>query len=343
MRALTLLIIAGGKSSRLGIDKRFVEVGGVTLLEKILRKASEENFSEIFLCVEENLPPIKILAEEYGAKISVDEVKNAGPIAALATALPKISTDWALAVSVDMPFFSFESLSPLKNFDEKIIVPIANGRAQPLTAIYHKSTAIFFAHELAAGRRKLIDAIKKVPHKLAELQADESIFFNVNTRADLRLAQGRATNLSRRTPIISVVAPSSKTGKTTFIEKILHALKGLKVGVVKSTHHKILEDKISADSNRFFQAGARKVYVGEKFFDAVKSFDDVNLILTESRTKKFFPAISLWRGNGELIVDENVAAIFTNAPKTSNEIFQFDINDVESAVKICKFLAAKIP
>ena len=50
---ISLLIIAGGKSSRLGTDKRFVEVGGVGLLEKILCKASAENFDDIFLCVEE--------------------------------------------------------------------------------------------------------------------------------------------------------------------------------------------------------------------------------------------------------------------------------------------------
>ena len=64
----SLVIIAGGKSSRLGRDKRFVEVGGVGLLEKILGKAAED-FAEIFLCVEENLPALKILAEKFGRTI----------------------------------------------------------------------------------------------------------------------------------------------------------------------------------------------------------------------------------------------------------------------------------
>ena len=65
----SLVIIAGGKSSRLGRDKRFVEVGGVGLLEKILGKAATEDFDEIFLCVEENLPALKILAEKFGRTI----------------------------------------------------------------------------------------------------------------------------------------------------------------------------------------------------------------------------------------------------------------------------------
>lgn len=337
MRTLTLLIIAGGKSSRLGVDKRFVEVGGVTLLENILSKAAGQNFKEIFLCVEEILPPIQILAEKYGAKISPDEVQGAGPMSALATALKKISTEKALAVPVDIPFFNFESLTPLMNFCAQVVLPILNGRAQPLAALYHKSTADFFANELAAGQRKLIAAIKKIPHKFVELQADEATFFNVNTYADLRLARGRASNLSRRTPIISIIAPSSGTGKTTFIENILRNLREIKIGVIKSTHHKILSDKISSDSSRFFQAGASKVYVGEKFFEEIEQMD-VDLILTESRTHGILPAISLWRGKGEVIADENVAAIFTSEPKPLDKIFQFDIDDTESAVKIFNFL-----
>ena len=76
MRTITLLIIAGGKSSRLGRDKRFVEVGGVGLLENILSKAAVEDFAEIFLCVEDDLPALKSLAEKFGAKLLVDAVKD---------------------------------------------------------------------------------------------------------------------------------------------------------------------------------------------------------------------------------------------------------------------------
>ena len=67
---------------------------------------------------------------------------------------------------------------------------------------------------------------------------------------------------------------------------------------------------------------------------------NVDLILTESRTKNLFPTISLWRGKGEVIKNEKIAAIFTSKPEKSDDIYQFDINDMESAEKICKFLAA---
>ena len=88
-KKISLLIIAGGKSSRLGKDKRFVEVGGIGMLEGILQKAVKENFAEIFLCVEQDILPIQILSWKYGAKILS---KGAEPLSAVANGLQKI---WA--------------------------------------------------------------------------------------------------------------------------------------------------------------------------------------------------------------------------------------------------------
>ena len=351
---LTLLIIAGGKSSRLGQDKRFIDVGGVGLLENILRKASAEDFAEIFLCVEENLPAIKNLSEKFGAKILLDTIKNSGPLAGLANGLSSMKTAWALAISADMPFFDFKVLRPLaKNFSSaQAIIPIVGGKFQPLAAFYNKNLAEFFNAEISLGRRKILSAVKKIPHEFAELH-DEENFFNVNTRADLRLARGRAENINRKTPIISVVAPESDTGKTTFIERLvkIFSAQGIKIGVIKSDAHGFNLDIEGKDSFKFQNAGAKSVAVvsndgyfliervENQNFSAVAEKMNVDLIFTESRTKNFFPTISLWRGKGQVIADEKVAAIFSSNPQKSDEIYQFDLDDVTSAEKICRFLA----
>lgn len=325
MREISLLIIAGGKSSRLGEDKRFVEVGGENLLEKILKKSSKENFGEIFLCVEENFSEIEILAKKYHAKILVDEIKNCGPMSGIANGLKKIKNSWALSISADMPFFDFKIFEKINFGEEKIIAPISDKKIQTLAAFYHKDLQKFFMNELAQNQRKILTAIKKIPHKFFEIDT-ENIFFNVNTQEDLKLARGRAENLSRKIPIISIIAPNSGTGKTFFIEKILQNL-NLKIGVAKSTHHKIFAENFTKDSYRFRQAGAKKIYVGENIFDAVKNFSDVDLILTESRTKKFFPAILIYRD--EKIFDEKIVASFS-----SEEI----LDKIDDAKKIILFL-----
>ena len=348
----SLLIVAGGKSSRLGTDKRFVEVGGVSLLENIINKAVKLNFNEIFLCVEGNLQSFNHF-EPLGIKILVDEVKNSGPMAALAVGLSKIRNDWALAVSTDMPFFDFEALEPLieKISDVQAVIPICGGKNQMLAAFYHKNLSKIFSNELASSQLKLFNAIKKIPHEFVEIPREE-VFFNVNTRSDLILARGRAENLNRK-PIISIVAPQSGTGKTTFIEKLVKIFseQKIRVGVIKSDAHGFNLDIEGKDSYKFQSAGAKSVAVvspngyflverveNQNFLSIAEKMN-VDLILTESRTKNIFPTISLWRELGEVIKNEKIAAIFTSEPQKSDDIYQFDINDMISAEKICKFLA----
>ena len=325
------------------------------MLENILQKSAAIDFAEKFLCVEVTLPALKILAEKYGAKLLIDEIKDAGALSGIANGLKNIKTDWALAISADMPFFDFEVLKPLmeKFPSAQAIIPEVDGRRQMLAAFYRKDLAEIFSRELASGQRKILSAIKKVPHMFAELSQEE-IFFNVNTRADLRLARGRAENLSRRTPIISIVAPESGTGKTTFIERLIKifSAQGIKIGVIKSDAHGFNLDVEGKDSYKFQSAGAKSVAVvapkswfmiqqtaERENFLAIADKMNVDLILTESRTHGTFPAISLWRGKGEVIINEKTAVIFTSEPQKSDDFYQFDINDLISAEKICRFLA----
>lgn len=354
---ISLLIIAGGKSSRLGEDKRFIKIGGVPLLENVLRKSVAQKFSEIFLCVEENFSRVRKLGAKYDAKILVDEVRNAGALSGITNGLQHSKNDCSLAVSCDMPFFDFEILKSIDLSEVSAVIPIVGGRRQMLGAFYHKSATEIFSYELANNRRKISDAVAKFPHKFTEIANVAEKFFNVNTPADLKLARGRAENLAREVPIISVVAPTSGTGKTTFIEKVTINLttQGIKVGVIKSDAHGFNLDWKGKDSQRFQNAGAKSVAVvspngfflvqktdeRENFLNVAAKFDGVDLILTESRTHGIFPSISLWRGKGEVIRDEKIVAIFSSELEAAADFFQADLNDVETAAKLILFLAGK--
>jgi len=349
---ISLLIIAGGKSSRIGQDKRFLTLGNRPMLEIILEKTAKLNFNEIFLCVEQNSPKINAMAQKFGANILIDEIKNAGAMSGIANGLKSIKTNWAFAVSADMPFFDFNILNSTNFNDNQAIIPLVNGKFQPLAAFYHKNLANFLLNELLSGQRKIFNAIKKIPHAITEISASE-LFFNVNTPADLRLARGRAENLSRKTPIIAIVAPNSGTGKTFFIEKLIKTLsaQNISVGVIKSDSHGFNLDIEGKDSQKFQNAGAKSVAVvsPNSFFiiqnDKSANFLEIaekmsaDLILTESRTHETFPAISLWRECGEVIKNEKIAAIFSLKPQKNDDIYQFDLNDIVSAEKIVKFLA----
>ena len=352
---ISLLIIAGGQSSRLGVDKRFVEVGDVGLLETILRKASSVEFAGKFLCVEEKLSVLQNLALRYGATLLVDEIKNAGPLSALATGLSAVETTWSLAVSADMPFFEFETVAPLseKFSTLQAVLPEVGGRVQPLASFYRRELSDVFKREVLGGQRKIMSAVKKIPHELVAVE-DSVNFFNVNTVGELKLARGRAANLRREIPIITVTAPESGTGKTTFIERLTErlTLRGLKVGVIKSDAHNFNLDMSGKDSYRFQEAGARSVAVvsksgwflvnrtteREKLKTVIKHIEGVDIILIETRAHGMFPAVGLWRGLGDKNWREDAVVLFTTEPKEIPELLQFDLNDMDVAERICLFL-----
>ena len=128
------------------------------------------------------------------------------------------------------------------------------GRRQPLAALYHRALADHFAAALKEGERKLGKVIDAVPHAFVDFP-DDALFFNVNTAADWRLACGRLVNEQRPTPLVTISAPVSNTGKTTFIERVLPKLSemGIRTGVVKGDCHGYDVDEEGKDSWRFKQ------------------------------------------------------------------------------------------
>lgn len=141
---VSLLIIAGGKSSRMGRDKRFLSYGGEGLLERLARKAAALPLAARFLCVEESSPALQEIAERYGLTLVEDGVQGRGPMEGLTRGLSRIKTDYALAISCDMPFLELKELRPLlkavEGNDFQVILPRTR-RRQPLAALYHRALA----------------------------------------------------------------------------------------------------------------------------------------------------------------------------------------------------------
>ena len=163
----SLLIIAGGKSSRMGRDKRFLPYDGEGLLERLARRAAALPFAERCLCVEERTPALQDIAERYGLTLVEDGVQGRGPMEGLMRGLSQIEADYALAVSCDMPFLELAELRPLLKAAEEgscqAVLPRA-GRRQPLAALYRRDLSARFAEALARGERKLGIVIDSVPH-----------------------------------------------------------------------------------------------------------------------------------------------------------------------------------
>ena len=346
----------------MGTDKRFLPLDGEPLLARTLRKGSAAGFRSIVLAAEGERSDLAALAEEYGAYLVTDELPAQGPAAAIAAGLAAAKTEWALVLSGDMPFYDFElvrALLPEATGDTQVVLPTISGYWQPLAALYRRDAGTAFAAAIARGDRKLGIILRELTVKELPLTVDAGIFFNVNTPASYRLALGRLANEHRAKPILSVAAPASGTGKTTFIEKLipLLAARGVRCAVIKSDSHGFQLDTAGKDTARFTAAGAEAVAVrspdGYFIQQKTKTRQDfqnlianiipnsVDLYITESRSRGVLPTFMLDRGLGMPEIDERVAACFAKGRSIDTDVLTFDLDDMDTAVRLALFLMGR--
>ena len=362
LRDITLIVAAGGKSTRMGQDKRFLPLDGESLLARTLRKGRAAGFRSIVLAAEGTREDLTTLAAEFGALLVTDEIPAQGPAAAIAAGLAAAETEWSLVLSGDMPFYDFElvrTLLPYADGDTQVILPTLSGYWQPLAALYRRDAGAVFAAAIARGDRKLGIILRELAVREVPLTVDAGLLFNVNTPAAYRLACGRLANEQRTKPILSVAAPASGTGKTTFIEKLVPLLRerGVRTGVIKSDSHGFNLDTEGKDTARFMTAGAEAVAVSspDGYFiqqraNCRKDFqnliaqmdsDSLDLYITESRSRGVLPTLLLDRGLGMPEIDERIVACFAKGRSIDTDVLKFDLDDMDTAVRLAFFLMGR--
>ena len=359
---LTLIVAAGGMSTRMGEDKRFLPMAdGETLLSRTLRRGRAAGFRAIVLAAEGERRELTELSAAYGAHLVTDERPQQGPAAAIAAGLAAAETEWSLVLSGDMPFYDFDlvrALLPEARGETQVVLPTLAGYWQPLAALYRRDAGQAFAAAIARGDRKLGIVLRDLTVHELPLAVDAGLFFNVNTPAAYRLVCGRIANEGRERPILSIAAPASGTGKTTFIERLIPhlATHGVRTAVIKSDSHGFQLDTAGKDTARFTAAGARAVAVSapngyfiqkkeeqrQDFQNLISKIDqDIDLFITESRSRGALPTLMLDRGLAAPEIDARVTALFQKDGTPHDGLLSYDLDDVETATRITLFLMGR--
>ncbi|HEV8371028.1 MAG TPA: molybdenum cofactor guanylyltransferase [Pyrinomonadaceae bacterium] len=178
-------ILAGGASSRMGVDKSQLLIGAESLTQHIA--------NTLF-----NVTPLVTLvghtAEDTRLKTATDVYPQWGALGGLHGALHACKTEWAFIVACDLPFISAELITHLasERKDYEAVVPIQpDDRPQPLCALYRVEPCLQRATELIQkGRRRPLDLLETVKtrwvsfSKLDELPESQNFFVNINTPED---------------------------------------------------------------------------------------------------------------------------------------------------------------
>lgn len=187
MDGVSVFVLAGGKSSRMGSDKAFLEFMGSTLLERALELAHEVSASVTIVGPRQKFA-------RFG-KVVEDIYPGHGPLAGIHAALCASHDDLNVVLAMDLPFVEIGLirylLSQAKNTDALAIVPRTGSAWQPLCAVYRKPFADVSEKALQKSANKidrLFEQIEVRAIEEAELWVagfPPEVFRNLNTPTDV--------------------------------------------------------------------------------------------------------------------------------------------------------------
>ena len=186
MNNLTGIILAGGKSSRMGKDKGLVKYAGKAMIEYSLEICRQ-------LCNEILISTANSDYAVYGYPLIEDEIQDIGPIGGIYASLKSAGNPKAIVLSCDTPFLKKELLELLveKINEADMVVPYTGEqKMEPLCACYSKTLLSLMKEQIAEKDYKLHNLIDKA-HSI-KIKIDkryefytENLFNNLNNPKDL--------------------------------------------------------------------------------------------------------------------------------------------------------------
>jgi molybdopterin-guanine dinucleotide biosynthesis protein A len=211
--AIPGFIQAGGRSSRMKLDKAWLEIEGVPMIERVIA-AARPAVGRLGIIVNAANPQIeryRKLAENRDARLIFDLHEHLGPLGGIHTALAHCGTnESALILACDLPFITTEFLSLLGEIHQNpiphspfptppdVTVPMdQSNRPQPLAAIYGQSLEAVVRQMIAANELKVDLLYSRVLARrvgfaeFAHLRDAERFFININTPEEHQAALRR--------------------------------------------------------------------------------------------------------------------------------------------------------
>jgi molybdopterin-guanine dinucleotide biosynthesis protein A len=189
---LTVAILAGGRSSRMGTDKSFVRVLGRPLIEDVLAQMAGLSGETLIVT---NRP------DDYaylGVPLFGDVLPDKGALGGLYSALHAAGRPHVLCVACDMPFVVRPLVAHLASLapEADAVVPRLAGEAEPFRAVYARAACLGpIRAALDAGRMRVISFFNDVRVRWVEAEEVDRFdpkrlsFFNVSTPEDLEQAR----------------------------------------------------------------------------------------------------------------------------------------------------------
>jgi len=190
---VTGVLLAGGKSRRMGEDKRYLVVGEQTLLERglgVLRSM----FHEVLVVIAQDSAPLDI-----DARVVRDLVPDCGSLGGIYTGLTQATSPYIFAVACDMPFLDQAVIAQFtsRRATSDIVMAKLAARLHPMHALYGKRCLPILEQMIQARHLKIQELVSHASLRVEYVTETDLLtidpsgrsFHNVNTPADLEAAR----------------------------------------------------------------------------------------------------------------------------------------------------------
>ncbi len=193
IKNLTTIILAGGKSSRMGYDKGLALINNRPMISYLLEQSKKFANTTLIITNQEGYGSFDCLC-------FTDEWKEKGPLGGIHAGLLHSSTTKNLVLSCDTPFISSEIINELiRNCgNEDVLVAEHGGFMEPLCAIYDQRCLPFIEKALTENRLKITDVLNEM--NMVRINFDifgtttKKTFANINTPEELKEYQSTHEN-----------------------------------------------------------------------------------------------------------------------------------------------------
>jgi molybdopterin-guanine dinucleotide biosynthesis protein A len=187
------VVLAGGRGSRLGGAKPTAELAGQSLISYPLAALAEAGLEAVVVAKPDtDLPPLDV-------DVLTEPAEPVHPMAGIVAALRQTGRP-IVVIGCDFPFVPAALLRALADAPEPLVIPAPGGEPQPLVARWTPALlpALEAALDLEEPLRRTVAALSPRlldDAELAPFGDPARVFFNVNTPADLRRAEGAVSSL----------------------------------------------------------------------------------------------------------------------------------------------------
>ena len=181
MNQYTAIILAGGKSSRMGEDKGLMLYNGKPMIQHVI-----DAVLPLTNCI--LISANSDVYKQFNYQIFSDKISDKGPLGGIVTTLAQSETEINWVLSCDSPKITTEMLRKLVDQlrDYDAVVPQIGEKIHPLIAVYRKSILNRFKENLALNQLKMIAVLNEMHVNYYKVdESDQFNFKNLNSKADL--------------------------------------------------------------------------------------------------------------------------------------------------------------